>query len=142
MSEMEQRENLCESLGGGPEVARFNTPLRHLSHPTLQGNVDTSARLPASCFNWPFQLVFLLQPIPHSYFRFQPSADESCSRVTPNERSPALGALLRFTFASFLCGLCPSFPPSLSNMCRPERCLKHVHPHMFTHSCSEGIMGV
>lgn len=62
VSEMEQRKNLCESLGGGPDVARFNTPLHHLSHPTLQENVDTSARLPALCSNRPFR---------HPAFTFQ-----------------------------------------------------------------------
>lgn len=55
VSEMEQRKNLCESLGGGADVARSNTPLHHLSHPTFQENVDTSARLPALCFNCPFR---------------------------------------------------------------------------------------
>lgn len=55
VSEMERRKNLCESLGGGPDAGRSNTPLHHLSHPTLQETVDTSARLPAFCLNCPLR---------------------------------------------------------------------------------------
>lgn len=54
-SEMGQRKNLCVSLGGGPYVACFNTPPHHLSHPTLEENVDTSAPLSELCLNSSFQ---------------------------------------------------------------------------------------
>lgn len=75
-SEMGQRKNLCVSLGGGPYMACSNTPLHHLSHPTLQEKVDTSAPLSALRLNSPFQhcsgtVGFLLHSIPHLYFIFR-----------------------------------------------------------------------
>lgn len=136
---MGQRKNLCVSLGSGPYVACFNTPLHHLSHPTLQEKVDTSAPLSALCLNSPFQccswtLGFLLQPILHLYFIFRcksvswhsekPSAEELCIRVTTNEQTQLCG----FCFISFLLLLSSSLStehhflltfisPSLSAQC-------------------------
>lgn len=111
---MGQRKNLCVSLGSGPYVACFNTPLHHLSHPTLQEKVDTSAPLSALCLNSPFQccswtlFVFSSSPssIYISYFganqfpdtRSKPSAEELCIRVTTNEQTQ----LCELCFISFL----------------------------------------
>lgn len=117
VSEMEQRKNLCESLGGGPYVARVNTPLHHLSRPTLQEKVDTSALLSAFCLNCPFPCcgrTVGFSPPAHPAFIFhisvqiiflpltrrEPSADEICSRVTTNERC-------ELCLITFSCGLCP-----------------------------------
>lgn len=70
VSEMEQRKNARVSLGGGPYVACFNTPLHHLSHPTLQEKAVTSAPLPTLSIESPLSGLWdlLLRPIPHLYF--------------------------------------------------------------------------
>lgn len=113
---MGQRKNLYVSLGRGPYVACFNTPLHHLSHPTLQEKVDTSAPLSALCLNSPFQccswtLGFLLQPILHLYFIFRCKSvswhsEQTKCRGTLHQghhkwADPALWALFHFIFTSF-----------------------------------------
>lgn len=115
-SEMGQRKNLCASLGGGLYVACFNTPLHHLSHPTLEAKVDTSAALSELCLNSPFQccswkLGFLFLHIPHLYFIFwcksvSRHSEQTKCRGTLHQghykwADPALRARFHFIFPSF-----------------------------------------